>query len=146
MKKKHEKLCGILINILIFLLIKCRWVNRICVYITKVNIQEIYIISSNDLSYLKKQAPILLGVHRYMTNQKLKGILGWIAPVTRFGWQHNFPDSKVDGAKMGHTWGRQDPGGPHAGPMNLATKDYFRSELCSNHNWFTNKSITNNYV
>ena len=30
------------------------------------------------------------------------------------------PDSKVHGAYMGTTWGRQDPGGPHVGPMNLA--------------------------
>ena len=30
------------------------------------------------------------------------------------------PDSKVYGANMGPTWGRQDPGGPHVGPMNLA--------------------------
>ena len=29
-------------------------------------------------------------------------------------------DSKVHGAVMGPTWGRQDPGGPHVGPMNLA--------------------------
>ena len=29
------------------------------------------------------------------------------------------PDSKVHGAHMGPTWGRQDPGGPHVGPMNL---------------------------
>ena len=29
------------------------------------------------------------------------------------------PDSKVHGANMGPTWGRQDPGGPHVGPMNL---------------------------
>ena len=32
----------------------------------------------------------------------------------------NFPDSKAHGANMGPTWGRQDPGGPHVGPMNLA--------------------------
>ena len=32
----------------------------------------------------------------------------------------NFPDSKVHGADMGSIWGRQDPGGPHAGPMNFA--------------------------
>ena len=31
-----------------------------------------------------------------------------------------FPDSKVHGANMGPTWGRQDPGGPHVGRMNLA--------------------------
>ena len=30
------------------------------------------------------------------------------------------PDSKVHGANMGPTWGRQDPGGPHVGHMNLA--------------------------
>ena len=28
-------------------------------------------------------------------------------------------DSKVHGANMGPIWGRQDPGGPHVGPMNL---------------------------
>ena len=31
-----------------------------------------------------------------------------------------FPDSKVHGANMGHIWGRQDPGGPHGGHVNLA--------------------------
>ena len=31
-----------------------------------------------------------------------------------------YRDSKVHGANMGLIWGRQDPGGPHAGPMNLA--------------------------
>ena len=39
------------------------------------------------------------------------------------------PDSKIHGANMGRTWhgaimgpiwGRQDPGGPHVGPMNFA--------------------------
>ena len=29
-------------------------------------------------------------------------------------------DSKVHEANMGPNWGRQDPGGPHVGPMNLA--------------------------
>ena len=27
------------------------------------------------------------------------------------------PDSKVHGANMGAIWSRQDPGGPHVGPM-----------------------------
>ena len=31
-------------------------------------------------------------------------------------------DNKVHGANMGSTWGRQDPGGPHVGPMNLAIR------------------------
>ena len=30
------------------------------------------------------------------------------------------PDNKVHGANMGSIWGRQDPGGPHVGPMNFA--------------------------
>ena len=30
------------------------------------------------------------------------------------------PDSKVHGANMGPIWGRQDPGGHHVGPMNIA--------------------------
>ena len=29
-------------------------------------------------------------------------------------------DSKVYEANMGPIWGRQDPGGPHVGPMNVA--------------------------
>ena len=31
-----------------------------------------------------------------------------------------YPNSKVHGAHMGPIWGRQDPGGPHVGPMNFA--------------------------
>ena len=33
------------------------------------------------------------------------------------------PDNKAHGAYMGPTWGRQDPGGSHVGPMNLAIRD-----------------------
>ena len=31
-----------------------------------------------------------------------------------------YPDSKVHGANMRPIWVRQDPGGPHVGPMHLA--------------------------
>ena len=34
--------------------------------------------------------------------------------------QGRYPDSKVRGANMGAIWGRQDPGGPHVGPMIFA--------------------------
>ena len=34
--------------------------------------------------------------------------------------QCSYPDRKVYGADMGPTWGRQEPGGPHVGPMNIA--------------------------
>ena len=33
-----------------------------------------------------------------------------------------YPDSKVNEAYLGPTWGRQDPGGPHVGPMNLVIR------------------------
>ena len=36
---------------------------------------------------------------------------------------HLTPDSKVHGDNMGPIWGRQDPGGPHVGPMNFAIWD-----------------------
>ena len=35
----------------------------------------------------------------------------------------DMPDSKVHGANMGPTWGRQDPGGAHVGPMNIVIWD-----------------------
>ena len=37
---------------------------------------------------------------------------------------HVLLDSKVHGVKMGSIWGRQDPGGPHVGPMNFAIWAY----------------------
>ena len=33
---------------------------------------------------------------------------------------NDFPDSKIHGANMGPICGRQDPGGPHVGPMIFA--------------------------
>ena len=30
------------------------------------------------------------------------------------------PESQIHGANMGPIWGRQDPGGPHVGPMDFA--------------------------
>ena len=49
--------------------------------------------------------------------------LGWGCPID---WGQNCidvsicPDSNVHGANMGPIWGRQDPDGPHVGPMNFA--------------------------
>ena len=37
------------------------------------------------------------------------------------------PDSKVRGVIMGPIWGRQDPGGPQVGPMNLAIWGYMNT-------------------
>ena len=46
-------------------------------------------------------------------------ILSWV-PDTCIQARVEPPDSKVHGANMGPIWGRQDPGGPHVGPMNFA--------------------------
>ena len=35
-----------------------------------------------------------------------------------------YPDSKVHGANMGSIWGRQDPGAPHVGPINIVIWDH----------------------
>ena len=35
----------------------------------------------------------------------------------------SIPESKVHGANVGPTWGRQDPGGPHVGHMNFVIWD-----------------------
>ena len=37
-----------------------------------------------------------------------------------FEFECAFPDSKIYGANMGPTLGRQDPGGPNVGPINFA--------------------------
>ena len=40
----------------------------------------------------------------------------------------NNPDSKVHEANMGPFWGRQDPGGPHSGPMNFAMGSHYLNQ------------------
>ena len=39
------------------------------------------------------------------------------------------PDIKVHGANMVPIWGRQNPGGPHVGPMNFAIWGVFEIYL-----------------
>ena len=39
--------------------------------------------------------------------------------------QRKDPHNKVHGANMRPIWGRQDPGGPHVGPMNFAILEGF---------------------
>ena len=44
------------------------------------------------------------------------------------------PESKIHGTNMGPTWGRQDPGGPHVGPMNVGPLNLLSRKvfLCGN--------------
>ena len=48
----------------------------------------------------------------------------WLMLVQLYVDWCNPPASKVHGANMGPFWGRQDPGGPHVGPMNFAIWAY----------------------
>ena len=65
--------------------------------------------------------PVLLVWNIHIENKKKKS-------VNIMDYVHHcavlmIPDSKVYGANMGPIWGRQDPGGPHVGHMNLAIWD-----------------------
>ena len=45
--------------------------------------------------------------------------------IIRQNISQSIPDSKAHGANMGPTWGRQDPGAPHDGPMGFAILVHF---------------------
>ena len=66
------------------------------------------------LSFLGREPPIW-GVELEMPV--------WVTFVNVTNRAHSYgktwPDSKIHGANMGPIWGRQDPGGPHVGPMNF---------------------------
>ena len=55
----------------------------------------------------------------------------WLIRCCGYGEKNAIPDSTVHGANMGPIWGRQDPGGPHVGPMNFAILDAFMSSIKS---------------
>ena len=69
---------------------------------------------------------------------QLKSILGSgadlaLGMITRNWKKKIIPDSKVREAYMGLTRGRQHPGGPHVGPLNLVIRDvllYTQNLLC----------------
>ena len=61
------------------------------------------------------------------SKKPIKGIQHLQDPIMT-SWQQMvdiIPDRRVHGANMGPIWGRQDPGGPHVGPMNLANWDNY---------------------
>ena len=69
-----------------------------------------YIWPSNDIWVLIGQGNALLPRLQLQLHSNLLGL--W------HSLEYN-PDSKVHGADMGPTWGQQDPGGPHVGPLYL---------------------------
>ena len=51
---------------------------------------------------------------------------------------HSVPDSRARGTNIGSIWGRQDPGGPHVGPLNLAILGKFRDNSPVSHGFVHN--------
>ena len=49
----------------------------------------------------------------------MQGASALAATCRSWYWVLTYPDSKFHEANMGPIWGRQEPGGPHVGPMNL---------------------------
>ena len=66
---------------------------------------------------------VLMGCSRVAGRSLPRCILlapSWSEFTTRKRFNWHAPDSKVHGANMGPIWGRQEPGGPQVGPMNLS--------------------------
>ena len=47
-------------------------------------------------------------------------LFNWVNIDFENGYTQPYPDNKFHGANIGPIWGRQDPGGPHVGPVNVA--------------------------
>ena len=65
--------------------------------------------------------PILVRWHLYIDpGPRPHDLPKYSVLSTRLNMTPTIPDSKAHGANMEPIWGRQDPGGPHVGPMNFA--------------------------
>ena len=67
-----------------------------------------------------------INVHQCIWGFYIHGLIQILITATCRVWQslkQTTPSSKVRWANMGPIWGRQDPGGPHVGPMNFAIWD-----------------------
>ena len=67
------------------------------------------------------QNVILVGGHVFIRCTVFQYSSEWLTTSPRMKTMSEVtePDSQVHGANVGPTWGRQDPGGPHVGPMNF---------------------------
>ena len=70
---------------------------------------------------------------RYRSGHPQSDAPDWLLIIDCF---ITIPDSNVHGANMGPIWGRQDPGGPHVGPMNFAMWDCTLKMSGSNSEYF----------
>ena len=78
-----------------------------------------------------KKLIVKLAQRLYYKYEGLPFLFAFLSPFSFHRSFKTIPDSKVRGTNMGPTWGRQDPGGPHVGPMNLAIWEHPRMVFCS---------------
>ena len=95
-------------------------------------IWKIHIMSSNIMKKALYQGLYTIHpkMHEWLTHRlvllwlEMKEFYPSLSGLLQWHWDNNMiPDSKVHGANMGPIWGRQDPGGPHVGPMDFAIWD-----------------------
>ena len=92
----------------------------------KLNVMIFGFDSVSRLTWLRN----LPKTHEWFTNKMggvvMEGynIVGDGTPQALFPILGETPDSKVHGANMGPIWGRQDPSGPHVGPMDCYLGPY----------------------
>ena len=53
----------------------------------------------------------------------------------------SFPDTKIRGAYMGPTWGRQDPGGPHVGFHEPCYQGFYQGQPAACFGWIHTNSV-----
>ena len=53
------------------------------------------------------------------SHYKGETVVRWCMNGNHYTGKIASPDSKVHGVNMGPIWGRQDPAGPHVGPMDF---------------------------
>ena len=106
--------------------------NHICyIYIYEYLVWNICLYQDDDRIYTNEYMCTIFVISQYVRPVCMYTRWGrwwFIKKDTIPWWCHDMdtPDSKVHGANMGPIWGRQDPGGPHVGPMNFAIWDHFR--------------------
>ena len=79
---------------------------------------------NNEIAFV----PVIYNIGTWMILRKY--IQFAVQPINEL-CSRSCPDSKIHGANMGPIWGRQDPGGPHVGPMNFTLWVSVRNPLVS---------------
>ena len=87
---------------------------------SRLTITKFEVIPKEQVNVIKRSVHRLLvsGIVNNLIYTRDAPLTTWLLRKSPFClW---YPDSKVHGANIRPIWGRQDPGGSHVGPMNVA--------------------------